>query len=105
MYSFANLEPVCYSMSGSNCCFLTCILVSQEAGKVAWYSHLFKNFPQFVVIQTVKGFGVVNNAEVDFSLELSCFFYDAEDVGNLISGSTAFSKSSLNTWKLQFMYC
>jgi len=67
---------------------------------VVWYSHLFQNFPQFVVIHTVKGFGVVNKAEVDIFLELSCFFDDPTDVGNLISGSSAFSKSSLNTWKL-----
>ena len=99
MYSIPNFEPVHCSMSGSSCCFLTCILVSQEAGKVAWYSHLFKNFPQFVVIQTVKGFGVVNKAEVDVFLEFSCFFYDPVDVGNLISGFSAFSKSSLNIWK------
>ena len=63
------------------------------------YSHLFKNFPQFVVVHTVKDFGVVNKAEVDVFLELSCFFYDPVDVGNLISGSSAFSKSSLNIWK------
>ena len=63
-----------------------------------WYSHLFKNFPQFVVIHTVKGFGVANKAEVDNFLELSCFFDDPMDVGNLISGSSAFSKSSLNIW-------
>ena len=66
---------------------------------MVWHSHLFKNFPQFVVSHTVKGFGVVNKAEVDVFLELSCFFYDPVDVGNLISGSSAFSKSSLNTWK------
>ena len=68
----------------SNCCFLTCIQVSQEAGKVAWYSHLFKKFlfPQFVVIYTVKGFSIVNEAEVDAFLEFSCFFYDPTDVGN-----------------------
>ena len=83
-------------MSSFNCCFLTCRQISQEAGKVVWYSHLLKNFPQFVVIHTVKGFGVVNKAEVDVFLELSCFFYDPVDVGNLISGSSAFSKSSLN---------
>ena len=83
-------------MSGSNCLFLTCIQISQEAGKVVWYFHLFKNFPQFVVIHTVKGFGVVNKAEVDVFLEFSCFFYDPTDVGNLISGSSSFSKSSLN---------
>ena len=82
-------------MSGFNCCFLTCIQVSQKTGKMVWYSHLFKNFPQFVVIHTVKGFGIVNKAEVDVFLELSCFFDDPEDVGNLISGSSAFSKSSL----------
>ena len=63
------------------------------------YSHLFKNFPQFVVIHTVKGFGIVNKAEADVFLELSCFFDDSTDVGNLVSGSSAFSKSSLNTWK------
>ena len=66
---------------------------------MVWYSYLFKNFPQFVVIQIVKGFSVVNEAEVDVFLELSCFFDDPSDVGNLISGSSAFSKSSLNIWK------
>ena len=66
---------------------------------MVWYSHLFQNFPQFVVIHTVKGFRVVNEAEVDVFLELSCFFDDPLDVGNLISGSSTFSKSSLNTWK------
>ena len=65
---------------------------------MVWYSHLFKNF-QFVVIHTVKGFGIVNEAEVDVFLELSCFFNDPTDVGNLISGSSDFSKSSLNIWK------
>ena len=99
MYSFPNLEPVSCSMSSSNCCFLTCIQISQEADQVVWYSHLLKNFPQFVMIHTVKGFGVVNKAEVDVFLELSCFFDDPTDIGNLISGSSAFSKSSLNIWK------
>ena len=66
---------------------------------VVWYSHLFKNFPQFVVIHTVKGFGIVNKAEVDVFLELSCFFNDPTDVGNLISGSSAFSASGLNMCK------
>ena len=66
---------------------------------MVWYSHLLKNFPQFVVIHTVKGFGVVNEAEVDVFLELSCFLHDPSDVGNLISGPSAFSKSSLNIWK------
>ena len=91
-----NLEPVC-SMSTSNCCFLTCIPISQAAGQVVWYAHLFQNFPQFVVIHMVKGFALVNKADV--FLELSCFFNDPTDVGNLISGSSAFSKSSLNIWK------
>ena len=86
-------------MFGSNSCFLTCIQISQEADKVVWYSHLFQNFPQFIVIHRVKGFGIVNQTEVDVFLELSCFFYDPTDVGNLISGSSAFYKSSLNTWK------
>ena len=85
-------------MSNSNCCFLTCILISQEAGQVVWYSHLFQNFPQFVVIHTVKGFGIVNKAEIDVFLELSCFFNDPVDVGNLISGSSAFPKTSLNIY-------
>ena len=98
MYFFPNLEPVCCSMSGSNQCFLTCIQISQEAVKVVWYSHLL-NFPQFVMIHTVKGFSVVNETEVDVFLELSCFFDDPTDAGNLISGSSAFSKSSLNIWK------
>ena len=86
-------------MSSSNCCFLTCIEISQEAGQVVWYSHLFQNFPQFIVIHTVKGFGIVNKAEVDVFLKLSCFLHDPVDVGNLISGSSAFSKTSLNIWK------
>ena len=86
-------------MTSSNCCFLTCIQISQEPGQVVWYSHLFKNFPQFVVIHTVKGFGIVNEAEVDVFLELSCFFYDSMDVGNWISGSSVFSKISLNIRK------
>ena len=98
MYSFPNLELVCCSMSSSNCCFLTCIQISQEAGQVVWYFRLFQNFLQFIVIHTVKGF-VVNKAEADVFLELSCFFDDPVDVGNLISGSSAFSKSSLNIRK------
>ena len=102
-------------MQESNCFFLTCMQVSQKTGKVVWYSHLFKNFQnknknkqtkkkqqqkrvfQFVLIHTVKGFGIVNKADV--FLELSCFFYDSVNVGNLISGSSAFSKSSLYIWK------
>ena len=86
-------------MSSSNYCFLTCIQISQEADQVVWYSHLFQDFPQFIVIHTVKDFGIVNKAEIDVFLELSCFFYDPADVGNLISGSSAFSKTSLNIRK------
>ena len=82
-------------MSGSNCWFLICIQVSQEAGKVVWYSHLLRNFPQFSVIHTVKGFGVVNEAEVDVFLGFLCFLHDPMNVENFISGSSAFSKSSL----------
>ena len=81
-------------MLSSNCCFLTCIQISQEAGQVLWYFHLFENFPQFVVIHTVKGFSVVNKTEVDVFQELSCFFDDPMDVGNLISVSSASSKTS-----------
>ena len=86
-------------MCSSNCCILTCIQISQEAGKVVWYSCLFQNFPQFIVIHTVKGFGIVNKAEIDVFLELRCFFNDPMDFGSLISGSSAFSESSLNSWK------
>ena len=107
MYSFSYLEPVCCSMTCmeqhagcySNCCFLTCIQISQEAGQAVWHSHLFQSFPQFIVIHTVKGFGIVIKAEIDVFLEISCFFDDPADVGNLISGSSAFSKASLNIWK------
>ena len=81
-------------MSSSNCFFLTCIQISQEADQVVWYSHLFQNFPQLIVIH--KGFGIVNKAEIDVFLELSYFFDDPADIGNLISGSSAFSKTSLN---------
>ena len=98
MYSFPKLEPVHCSVSGSNDCFLTCIQISQETGQ-RWYSHFFQNFPQFVVIYTVKGFGLLNKAEIDVFLELSCFFYDPTDVGKSNSGSSASSKSSLNIWK------
>ena len=85
-------------MSCSNSCFLTCIQNSQEASKVVWCSHLLKNFPQFSVSHTIKGFSLVNEA-LDVFLEFSCFFGDPADIGNLISGSSAFSKSSLNIWK------
>ena len=104
-YSFSYLEPVCCSMSSSSCCFLTCIQISQDAGNLVWYSHLFQNFPQFIVIHIVKGFGIVNKAEIDVFLELSCFFHDPADVGNLISGSFSFSKTSLNIISSRFTYC
>ena len=103
MYCFPDLEHVCCSMSSSNCCFLTCMQISQEAGHVVWYSHLFKNFPKFVLIHTVKGFSVVNIAEVDIFLELSCFFHDPTDVANLISVSSAFSEPSLSIWKFKVL--
>ena len=86
-------------MSGSNFYFLTWTQVSLKAGKVVWYSHLFKNFPQFVVIHVIKDFSVVNETEIDVFLEFICFFYDPADVGNLISDSSAFLKSSFNICK------
>ena len=95
MYSFPSFELVYYSLSSSNYCFLACMWISQKTGKVVWYSHLFKNFPQFVVIHTVKDFSIINEAEVDAFLKFSCFFYDPTDVGSLISDSSAFSKLSL----------
>ena len=108
MYSFPNFEPVHCFMSSSNCCFLTSIQVSKEGSQMVWYSHRFKNFPkkkkkkknfpQFVAIHTVQGFSIVSEAEVDVFLEFYCFFYDSTDVSNLISASSAFSKSSLNIW-------
>ena len=88
-------------LSSSNWCFLTCIKVSQVAGQVVWYCHLFQNFPQFIAIHRVNGFGTVNKAEIDVFLELSCFFDDPVDVGNLTSGSSVFSKTSLNIWKFK----
>ena len=99
MYSFPNFESVHCSMSGFNCCFLTCIQVLQEAVKVVWYFHLLNNFSQFAVIHTIKYFSIVNETEVDIFLELSCFFDDPMNVGNLISGSSAFSKCSLYIFK------
>ena len=86
-------------MSSSNCCFLTGIQVSQEASQVVWYSHFLQNFPQFIVIHIVEGFGEVNKAEIDVFLEPSYFIDDPAHIGNLISGSSAFSKASLNIWK------
>ena len=92
-------------MSSSNCFFLTCIQISQEAGQVVCYSHLFQNFPQFIVIHMVKGFGIVNRTEVDVFRELSCFFDGPMDVGNLISGSSAFSKPAWTSGSSCFKYC
>ena len=91
-------------MSSSNCCFLTCIQISQEAGQLVWYSHLFQNFPQFLVTHTVKGFGIVNKAEIDIFLELSCFFHDPADVGYLISGSSLFLNPIWTSGSSWFMY-
>ena len=91
-------------MSSSNCCFLTWIQISWEAGQVVWCSHLFQNFPQFIVIHTVKGFGIVNKAEVDVSLEGSCFLDDPADVGNLISGSLPFLNSAWTSGSSQLVY-
>ena len=90
---------ICCSMPVSNCCFLTCIQVSQEAGMMVLYSCIFKNFPQFVVTHTIKGFSIVNETEGDAFLEFSFFFYDPIDSDNLTSGSSSSSKSSLHIWK------
>ena len=98
-YSFINPKPVGCSTQGSNCCFLTDIQVSQETGKMVWYSHLFKSFPQFVMIHTVKGFSIVNETEVGVFLEFPYFLCDSVNVGNLLSGSSAFSKCSLDIRK------
>ena len=86
-------------MSSSNCCYLICMQVSQEAGQVIGYAHLLQNCSQFIVIHTVKGFDIFNKAEIDVFLELSCIFDDPADVDSLISGSSAFLKASLNIWK------
>ena len=92
-------------MSSSNCCFLTCIQISQEAGQVVWYSCLFKNFPQFVVIHTVRVFGIVNKGKVDSFLELSCLFGDPADVDSLISGSSAFLNPAWTSGSSWFTCC
>ena len=110
MYSFPNFEPVHFSMSDSNCCFLTCIHVFQKAGKVVWHPHLFKNFTVSRVWKAFSvAFSVVNGVDVvsvvDGFLEFPCFLYDPANVGNLISGSFAFSKSSLNNWVLLVHVC
>ena len=105
MNSFPDLEPVCCSVSSSNCCFLTCIQISQEAGQVAWYCHLLKNFPQFIVIHTVKGFGVVNKAKIDVFLELSCFLSDPTDVGSWSLVPLPFLNPAWISGSSWFTYC
>ena len=99
MYSFPILETISCSMSHANYCFLTCTQVSQEIGKVVWYSQLVENFPQFIVIHTVEVFSVVNEAEVDVFLEAICCLHDPESVSNVVSGSSASSKPSLYIWE------
>ena len=105
MYSFSYLEPVCWSMSSSNCCFLTCIQVSQGAGQMVWYSHLFQNFPQFIVIHTVEGFGIVNKAEIDVFLELSCFSMIQRMLAIWSLVPLPFLKPAWTSGSSRFMYC
>ena len=105
MYSFSDLEPVCCSMSSSNCCFLTCIQISQEADQVVWYSHLLKNFPQFVVIHTVTGFGVVNKVETDVFLEFLVFLMIQWMWAIWSLVPLSFLNPAWTSGSLQFMYC
>ena len=105
MYSFSYLEPVCCSMSSSNCCFLTCIQVSQETGQVVWYSHLFQNFPQFIMVHTVKGYGIVNKAEIGVFLELSCSFKDPVMLAIWSLAPLPFLKPAWTSGSSWFMYC
>ena len=105
MYSFSYLERVCCSMSRSNCWFLTCIQISQEADQVVWYSHLFQNFPQFIVIHTVKGFGIVNKAEIDIFLELSCFYMIQRMLAIWCLVPLPFLKPAWTSGSSRFMYC
>ena len=104
-YFFPNLEPVHCSMSSCNCCFLTCIQISQEAGQVVWNSHLFQNFPQFVVIHTVRGFGIVSKAEVDIFMELSCFFIIQWMLAIWSLVPLPFLKPAWTSGSSWFMYC
>ena len=92
-------------MSSSNCCFLTCIQISQEAGQVVWYSHLFQNFPQFNVIHTVKGFGIVNKAEIDVFLDLACIFLIQWMLAIWFLVTLPFLKPDWTSGSSQFMYC
>ena len=105
MYSFPYLEPICCSMSRSNCSFLTCIQISQEVGKVVWYAHLFKNFPEFVVIHTVKGIGIVNKADAEVFLELSSFSDDTTMLAIWSLVPLPFLNSTWTSEISQFMYC
>ena len=104
-YSFSYLETVCFSMSSSNFCFLICIQVSQEAGQVIWYSHLSQNCPQFIVIHTVKGFGIVNKAEIDAFLELSCFSMIQQMLAIWSLVPLPFLKPAWTSESSRFMYC
>ena len=99
MYSFLDLEPISCFIRGSNCGFLTCKQVSQETGKMVWYSHVSKSFSQFVMIHSLKGFSIVDETETDAFLKYPCFLYNPVNIGNVISGSSSFSKPSLNIWK------
>ena len=105
MYSFSYLELVCCSVSRLNCCFLTCIQVPQEACQVVWYSHLFQNFPQFIVIHKVKDFGIVSKAEIDVFLELSCFFHDPAEVAIWSLVPLPFLKPAWTSGSSRFAYC
>ena len=105
MFSFPSLEPVHCCMSCSHCCFLTCIQISQEEGKVVWYSHRLKNFPQFVLIQTIKVFSIVNETVVDISLECSCFFYDQHMLAIWSLVPLSFLKPAWTTGSSWLTYC
>ena len=105
MYSFSYLEPVCCPMSSSNCCFLTCTQVSQEARHMVWYSHLFQNFPHFIVTHTVKGFGIVNKAEIDVFLELSYFSMIQQMLAIWALGPLSFLKPAWTSGISRFTYC
>ena len=105
MYTFPSFEPLCSSMSGSNSCFLTSIQISQEAGKVVWYFHLFKNFPQFILIHIVKGFSIVNEAEIDVFLEFSCFFYDPRKLAIWSLVPLPFLNPTWTSGISKFTYC
>ena len=105
MYFFFYLESVCCSMFSSNSCFLNCIQISQEAGQVIWYSHLFQNFPRIIVIHTVKGFGTVKKTEIGVFLEFSCFFGDPEDVGICSLVPLPFLKPAWTSRRSWFTYC